>query len=196
MKYFTYLMRILLSFFWDIRYFFEYQIRLRAQYANYLNYAKSKLYPMYTKRGHASKFIEPLALKYCSGKGLDIGASIWPFNGARPIEDNENENAYKINELDNSIDFIFTSHLIEHLADPRLAFTEWERVLKKGGIMFFYIPHPVCEMWSADIMEYHEWDVHPAELRKILEEFPRLNILEFSVLPDTYFSYHVVIEKI
>tara|TARA_A100001015_G_scaffold307113_1_gene402471 strand:+ start:5158 stop:5748 length:591 start_codon:yes stop_codon:yes gene_type:complete len=195
MKYLIYLYRIISSFFWDIRYFVEYQIRLRAQYPNYANYAKSKLYPMYMKRGYAAKFIEPLALKYCKGNGLDIGASIWPFKNARPIEDNDEENAYQIKEKDNSVDFIFTSHLIEHLTEPKLAFKEWERVLKKDGVMFFYIPHPACEMWASDIMEYHEWDVEPLKLKKILEEFSNLEILEFSVLPDTYFSYHVVLKK-
>jgi predicted SAM-dependent methyltransferase len=41
---------------------------------------------------------------------------------------------------DNSQDFVISSHLIEHCEDPIMAFTNWMRVLKPGGVMFLAIP--------------------------------------------------------
>lgn len=42
---------------------------------------------------------------------------------------------------DNSIDFIASSHTIEHLVNPLLALKEWVRVLKPGGTMYSVIPN-------------------------------------------------------
>lgn len=38
-------------------------------------------------------------------------------------------------------DFILASHVIEHIANPLKAISEWLRVLKKKGIMLMIIPH-------------------------------------------------------
>ena len=58
-----------------------------------------ELYPDRLTKRNAKANIENIALKYCGGnkQGLDIGAGRWPLGGARPIKDEQNENAYKIN---------------------------------------------------------------------------------------------------
>ncbi len=38
-------------------------------------------------------------------------------------------------------DFIISSHVIEHIANPIKALNEWVRVLKKDGIMILILPH-------------------------------------------------------
>jgi len=42
---------------------------------------------------------------------------------------------------DASVDFIGSSHTIEHLTNPIKALKEWQRVLKKGGIIYACIPY-------------------------------------------------------
>ncbi|CRF32902.1 type 11 methyltransferase [Brachyspira suanatina] len=42
---------------------------------------------------------------------------------------------------DNTVDFVFTSHVLEHFFDPIKALEEWYRVTKKGGYIFMIIPH-------------------------------------------------------
>ena len=42
---------------------------------------------------------------------------------------------------DNTVDFVFTSHVIEHFYDPIKALKEWYRVIKKGGYIFIIAPH-------------------------------------------------------
>jgi SAM-dependent methyltransferase len=41
---------------------------------------------------------------------------------------------------DNSYDFLLSSHVIEHLANPLKAVTEWKRVIKPGGLMVIIAP--------------------------------------------------------
>lgn len=42
---------------------------------------------------------------------------------------------------DESRDFVVSSHVIEHLANPLAALHEWRRVLKPGGLLLAVIPH-------------------------------------------------------
>lgn len=41
---------------------------------------------------------------------------------------------------DHSLDYIITSHVIEHLPNPIKVFKEWNRVIKPGGKIFAIIP--------------------------------------------------------
>lgn len=41
---------------------------------------------------------------------------------------------------DESVDFVISSHMIEHIFDPIKALKEWYRVIKKGGYIFTIIP--------------------------------------------------------
>ena len=42
---------------------------------------------------------------------------------------------------DGSQDFIFSSHLLEHLVHPELALRNWVRVVKPGGHLLIVVPH-------------------------------------------------------
>ena len=47
-----------------------------------------------------------------------------------------------IRELaDNSVDFVISSHVIEHFSDPIKALKEWRRVVRPGGYIFVIAPH-------------------------------------------------------
>jgi len=90
------------------------------------------------KRRKNEKFFE----KYCVGKGLDVGyggdlvtnnATGWDF---------EDGNAQYLERIDdNSFDFVYTSHVIEHMVDPSISLKNWWRVLKKEGHLILYLPH-------------------------------------------------------
>lgn len=42
---------------------------------------------------------------------------------------------------DNSVDFVFSSHVLEHFFDPIKAIKEWLRVTKQGGYVVIIVPH-------------------------------------------------------
>lgn len=191
-----YLPRFILTYIWDIRYFFEYGLKARIQSDSYASYAASKHYPEYMKHGNAAQFVLSIAEPFCKGVGVDVGASIWPVFSARAIEDNKDENAYSINESDESLDFVFSSHLLEHLDRPAIALNEWSRVLKKGGHMFIYVPHPACKMWNSNILSHHLWDPSPDELNILVRELDTMEVVAQTLSPDAYLSHYIVCKKV
>jgi SAM-dependent methyltransferase len=66
---------------------------------------------------------------------------------------------------DNTLDFVISSHVIEHFYDPVKAIQEWMRVIKPGGYVYIIAPHKdrigekaTPETFPAEIIERHE---HP-----------------------------------
>lgn len=145
--------------------------------------------------GNAKQFIEKDAKKWCKGNGLDIGCSSWPIDiGARGIDDKIEENAYTIKEENNSMDFVFSSHCLEHLENPHAAINEWVRVLKPNGLMYLYLPHPDYIPWRRISMsKWHKFDLTKELLLDFFSEQP-LKIIEW-VDKDYYFGKKIILKK-
>lgn len=91
---------------------------------------------------------------YLRGRGVEIGAFKTPIPGIRPIYVDrfthyagEPSGAQYFGDADQlpvhdaSLDYVASSHLIEHSANPIAAFKEWCRVLKDRGIIYMVVPH-------------------------------------------------------
>ena len=100
----------------------------------------SAAYPGYLHQGEAAAFCHYHARRYCRGRGVDVGAGRWPFPGAHPVEDSTDENAYSLKAADGSLDYVFSSHCLEHLDHWQSALLEWRRTLAPGGILYLYLP--------------------------------------------------------
>ena len=160
------------------------------------HYIEYKKYPYYFITGNASSFCLDDALIYCKGKGLDIGGGNYKFPGARLIEKNIEEDAFNILEPDNSIDYVFSSHCLEHFDEEQqhLFFKEASRVLKKNGILYIYIPSTSASLWNPTVMHEHKFI---PDMRQILDycEIYNLSIVNISALPDFYLSKRLVLVK-
>jgi SAM-dependent methyltransferase len=90
---------------------------------------------------------------YLYGLGVEIGAFTTPIPGISPIYVDRfghyagapsgaefYGDACDLPVHDSSLDFVASSHLIEHVANPIAAFNEWYRVLKDGGIIYMVVP--------------------------------------------------------
>jgi len=93
-------------------------------------------------KSHVRRQEEGFFDKYCVGDGLDIGY------GGDPVVPNvrgwdfEHGDAHYLNGLeDEQFDFVYSSHLLEHLPDIETALVNWWRILKKGGYLILYLPH-------------------------------------------------------
>ena len=80
--------------------------------------------------------------KYCKGEGLDIcygadliipGCSGWDFRNG--------DAQYLAGVEDESFDFVYSSHGLEHMYDVRTSLKNWFRVVKKGEYFLLSIPH-------------------------------------------------------
>ena len=159
---------------------------------------KQHLYPEYLKKGNAASFILDKAKKFCAGKGIDIGAGEWPLPGAIPVRNEEQQNAYKLNFLDNSLDYVFSSHCLEHLDKWQDALKLWIRKLKTNGILFLYLPHKSMRLWNPWgpwVGDDHKWIPD----YKVINEFlidNNMEIIEYNPRKDTYYSFHIIAKKI
>lgn len=88
-----------------------------------------------------------------SGRGIEIGAHGHPIPGIQPFYVDrfrefagEKCPAHVLSDgavlpfRDSSLDYVASSHLLEHLADPAGAIVEWYRAVKPGGILYLVVP--------------------------------------------------------
>jgi SAM-dependent methyltransferase len=94
-----------------------------------------------TSRAHARRVADGFFDKYFIGQGIDIGYGGDLVHPNCRGWDVEHGDAHYIAALaDHSFDFVYSSHLIEHLEDPALAVRNWWRILKPGGYLILYLP--------------------------------------------------------
>ena len=116
--------------------------------------------------------------KYLHGDGIDIGGGddclklppdipgkvmLWD------IQDGDAQYLHKI--PDNSFDFVYSSHCLEHMRDIRSAFTNWLRVCRPGGVLYICVPHEI----------YYEKGIWPSSKNK--DHKHSFTVSEKSTLP-------------
>jgi SAM-dependent methyltransferase len=90
---------------------------------------------------------------WLKGTGVEIGAFKTPIDGITPIyvdkfRDFAGERcladyygeACSLPFHSNSLDYVASSHVLEHVSNPVKAICEWYRVLRPGGMMYVVVP--------------------------------------------------------
>jgi SAM-dependent methyltransferase len=93
------------------------------------------------------------APRFLRGSGVEIGAFKTPIPGAKPVyvdrfseyagEPTRAEyhgDACELPFLDNSLPYVATSHVFEHVANPLAALVEWFRVMRHDGYIYMVVP--------------------------------------------------------
>jgi SAM-dependent methyltransferase len=107
-----------------------------------------------------------LTMKYCDGCGVDVASQgdpvvPWAMNFDLPQAEFDHYNSNhpprgpiqlrghgdKLPFEDNSLDFVYSSHLLEDYPDWTPILKEWVRVIKPGGMLVILIPDR--ELWLA-----------------------------------------------
>ncbi len=156
---------------------------------------KGKSYPDYLTVGGAGHAIFREAQNFCQGQGIDIGAGLWPLSGAIPVDIWRGPGLGKsvLDFRDGSLDFIFSSHCLEHIENWREALAEWIKKLRPKGTIFLYLPHPDCAIWhpkSPFVGDGHKWIPTPEIIKQTLCEF-ECEIVYFDDGPDAMQSFSV-----
>lgn len=147
-------------------------------------------------QGDAVSHIAVAAHGWCKGRGIDFGAGRWPLGGAMPIDlDTE----LQLCDVPNgALDYVFSSHVLEHIYDWRLTMRVFRRVLKPGGILFLYLPHEDMALWNPETIwgwsADHVWQPR----LETLVGYAELNgwgVLGYSAGPDGYRSWFIVLAK-
>lgn len=107
-------------------------------------------YPKFQSEGFAARWVFPFAQELCKGTGFDIGAgrTSWALPGSIPIDTAFTEgHAMNLPIGINKVDYIFSSHCLEHLPDWVGALNYWKTCILSGGVLFLYLPHPDQGYW-------------------------------------------------
>jgi SAM-dependent methyltransferase len=140
---------------------------------------KGVAYPEYLKHGHAYRFILEAAKHFCRGEGFDVGAGgpVAALPGAIAIDVLNGNRHHALNLPDNVVDYVFSSHCLEHLENPVAALEHWKSRLKPGGVLFLYLPHPDMEYWRPENCRKHRHIWTPERMKEILETLGFQNVL-------------------
>lgn len=108
-----------------------------------------KKYPHFQCEGNAAQFAIPYAKHFCKGQGYDIGCmkEEWSFPGAIPIDQSFEDNYNATNLPYNNMNYIFSSHCLEHVHSWACVLDYWYDNIKVGGVLFLYLPHYDQEYW-------------------------------------------------
>ena len=161
---------------------------------NTLQY-NNRTYPHFQAEGNASQFSIPFAKHFCKGVGYDIGCNRleWAYPGATAVDllfDDEWE-AYNL--PDTKVDYIYSSHCLEHLPDWISALDYWTSKLKVGGVLFLYLPHYNQEYWRPWNNRKHLHIFTPEIIKDYMESRGYTNI--FHSDRDMNDSFMIVGEK-
>lgn len=152
---------------------------------------RGNLYPSYLKYGNACSFVIPFAQYFCKGKGLDIGGFMdWSFPGAKAINITNNDGFDAYNLPNEKFDYIFSSHTLEHLPNYVGAIEYWKAHIKKGGVLFLYLPHPDMEYWRPQNNKKHFHVFYPEDMKKVLCDLGFKNVLVSQ--RDLYWAFTLV----
>lgn len=103
---------------------------------------QGNLYPKFQSQGNAAQFAIPYAKMVCAGLGVDIGCmkTEWAFPGAIPIDPVLDDKYHALEFPYSNLDYIFSSHCLEHILNWVEVMDYWYSKLKNGGVLFLYLP--------------------------------------------------------
>lgn len=170
-----------------------------------------------TSRGYESDKIAHLTIPYTQGKGLDIGCGsrkCWPrmigvdslldYGGAntknRPGDVDVVANSEDLSMFSNaSMDYVFSSHNLEHIIDYKAALKEWWRVIKSGGYLLLYLPHAnfYPRIGQPGSNPDHKHDFLPSDIVEAMKEVGSWELLENEERNGgNEYSFYTVFKKI
>lgn len=151
--------------------------------------------PLFQAEGFAAQYAFPFAEKVCTGVGFDIGCmkKEWCLPGAIPIDKILADDFDAMN-LPFDVNFIFSSHCLEHIIDWVSALDYWTSKIKSGGVLFLYLPHYDSLYWRPWNNRKHVNIFTPQIIRDYLSSHGYKNI--FVGEKDLYFSFMAMAEKI
>lgn len=137
-----------------------------------------------TEKSHLNRLFTGFYTKYMSGVGLDIGYK-GSVKDASPVlasaigvdTDYPGYDGKTLPFPDESQDYVFASHVLEHIEDSQSAVEEWFRVLRPGGYLVICVPHQYLyekkeltpSMYNEDHKEFYTGDYLLSQIELALE---------------------------
>ena len=161
----------------------------------------------------ARRMADPnFARRWFVGEGLDIGGKPDPLSIYAPffpaitgvrVWDWEDGDAQKLAGLPReSLDFVHSSHCLEHLVDPREGIAAWFGAVKPGGFLVITVPdedlyeqgvfpstHNLDHKWTFTVMKAASWSDRSINLVELLSGLGAAADIERIALLNATFRY-------
>lgn len=145
-----------------------------------------------TSNGNETAKIRWRVAHYCRGAGLDVGCGPWKIfanavgidgmgypgagqNGPNLVMDCARLPIFG----DRVFDFVYSSHLLEHIVDTEATLREWVRVLDVDGYLVLYLPHREFypNMGQPGANSDHKHDFVPGDVVEVLRRIGGLELV-------------------
>jgi SAM-dependent methyltransferase len=139
---------------------------------------------------------------YMSGVGLDIGFRGNLGSNATPVlptaigvdTDFPGYDGINLPWESDTLDYVFASHVLEHVQSPVDSIKEWARVIRPGGYLIICVPHQYLyekrygrpSIFNGD----HKWFFTPARLLEYVELALKPNTHRIRSLRDNDLGYN------
>ena len=135
-------------------------------------------YLSFQAKGNASQFAIPYAKLLCKGVGVDVGfcKEEWKLPEAIGVDLEDNSNPYHAFNLPADLDYIYSSHCLEHLNDWIGALEYWAESRSSGGVLFLYLPHKEQQYWLPWNNRKHLHSLDAASIVSCMKSFGFENI--------------------
>lgn len=155
----------------------------------------NEMYPKFQSLGNASQFSIPFAKHFCKGVGYDIGfcKEEWKYPGATGIDYSMNNGFHADNLPEDTVDYIYSSHCLEHVVNWTNTLEYWISKLKNGGTLFLYLPDISQKYWRPWNNKRHNHVLTPEIINVFLKDHRMKNIFVSGI--DLNNSFMVVCEK-
>ena len=145
-----------------------------------------------TKKAFPRRVKEGFFENYCQGEGIDIGVGrIGSSDGEDPLlphirrwDKDDGDATYMHGVSDQYYNFVYSSHLLEHLDDPWIGLNNQWRILKPEGYLIIFLP-------DRDL--YEKKKTKPSRWNSDHRHF---FLLDQSESPDTLSALNLVKESI
>lgn len=139
-----------------------------------------------------SKVRDFVMIHFKDGRGIDVGCSRDPltadcvaFDRSDYPEVTHRGDIRKLPFKDGEFDWLWSSHALEDLEDTAGALKEWLRVVRPGGAIGLYVPHPELYAKYGSGNTDHKFPGFTPERMKELLEAQNCKIIESWVDDDS-----------
>lgn len=146
-----------------------------------------------TSKSHGARILNGFYQRFMTGSGVEFGfrgdrsdaQSVLP--GCVGVELGDlGYDGVRLGVGGGHFDYVFTSHVFEHLVDPIANLREWYRIVRVGGHIVIIVPHMYLyekkrerpSRWNED----HKWFFTPGDL---------LTLVELALEPNSYRVVHL-----
>jgi SAM-dependent methyltransferase len=161
-----------------------------------MTYDANRMVGNESRKTYTKRIEEGFFDKYMQGYGIELAPSGYEKDietilpTAIPVDlKTPGYNGYELPVQDGSQDYIYSSHVLEHIEDYKRAIRSWHKALKVGGYIIVSVPHRDLYERKLDIpVSLHNPDhkrgYTPASLLKEFEEALEINSYRVRLLRD------------